>query len=196
MKSAAAGALALTLVTAAGTASAEMYTGNWTNTSFGSNGPVWIQTEVLPGDLFEITVDLGGFVFGSIDPPPFTLSGTINPDGSWNVSESGSAVFGDISASLSASGDVIVESGNLPSPGGDFLDAAYASGTFDGTNISLQYTLLLTGGSLPGNGGVEFTDYYLGTLEASLTPVPLPAGIALLVGPLAALGSMRRLRYR
>jgi len=51
------------------------FTGQWVNTTFGSEGPIEgmidVDTEAMT---LTITVDIGGFVFGAFDPDPETFT--------------------------------------------------------------------------------------------------------------------------
>ena len=53
--------------------------GVWNNTTFLSSGPVKIviADSVAPGQLL-LTIDLGGFVLGGPDPPPFDITATVD----------------------------------------------------------------------------------------------------------------------
>jgi hypothetical protein len=54
------------------------YSGTWTNTTFGSTGPASVQVRVRHAEsAVEITLTLGGNVFGQPSPAPETLSATI-----------------------------------------------------------------------------------------------------------------------
>jgi len=49
------------------------YTGDWTNTTFGSTGPMTTSIDITDDGTVTLAMDLGGFVFGESDPDPEVL---------------------------------------------------------------------------------------------------------------------------
>lgn len=49
------------------------YTGDWTNTTFGSTGPMTASIDISDDGTVTLVMDLGGFVFGESDPDPEVL---------------------------------------------------------------------------------------------------------------------------
>ncbi len=49
------------------------YTGDWTNTTFGSTGPMTASIDISDDGTVTLAMDLGGFVFGESDPDPEVL---------------------------------------------------------------------------------------------------------------------------
>ena len=57
------------------------WSGSWLNKTFGSTGEASASIRVEPGGQAEFTLDLGGMVFGLIDPDPITYTGTFDETG-------------------------------------------------------------------------------------------------------------------
>ncbi|MFM9997170.1 MAG: integrin alpha [Phycisphaerales bacterium] len=101
------------------------YAGTWTNTTFSSSGAIRADGVIVASTL-TMTIDADGGVFGLPDPPPFTLSGPITAGG-WSAALTGHAVFGDLSVSVNAAGQVTINGSNPPS---GFITTYTATGTF------------------------------------------------------------------
>lgn len=69
------------------------YEGSWFNDTFSSTGAARIRIEVA-GDTGTLGVDLDGPVFGGLDPPEVTFTGTV---GSQALSKQDDSLFGDVS---------------------------------------------------------------------------------------------------
>lgn len=125
--------------------------GEWTNLTFGSSGSAEAIVTVHEDGTLNVTVDLGGSVFGMGDPNPLTFLGTYDERGA-NVGVEGHPIFGTFQLALE--GDSLsVEAENIPveqisgmdvagtlTP--DRLDAQYVISFPDGT--SAQGTLKMT----------------------------------------------------
>jgi hypothetical protein len=131
------------------------YSGNWTNTTFGSSGSA-TMTVVVSGDgTVQLNIDINGDVFGSSDPPPATISGTATSN---TASLSGTfSVFGPTTMTVN-DGDVAWNSPNVPDP--DIVSFT-ANGTLDETKvINLSYTMTFV-----DDGNPATSDTALGTIQ-------------------------------
>ncbi len=142
-----------------------VYQGQWNNLTFGSSGDAEIGLDV-EGDDAAGYIDLDGLVFGSVDPPALNFLATMNPDGSFTVTPiAGDPVFGDVTGSRDADGNVTITTANLPLLNGGSMTL---SGTFDGITWDLTYVI-------SAFGQEEFAN---GTLVAV---IPEPGTLGLLV---------------
>ncbi len=172
--------LSVCVATAATESRADVeYSGTWNNTSFDTSGDAYFELDLnTTAGTYEILMDLDGFVFAFVDPDPFTLTGTLNPDGSAVISELGHPLFGDVTGTVDGLGLINITAANLPSPGaGDRIAGATITGFFTDSVISLAYTIDFQPPfvTTPINEGDEFA---LGTIFAE---VPEPASAALLL---------------
>jgi hypothetical protein len=159
------------LLSGPSTAAALTLEGEWTNTTFGSSGPVIIQIDVT--DQLSVSADFGGNVFGGFDPPPISFSVPNNPSGSTPIAITGHPVFGDVTGSAEPGGAFSLTA-VPPTP---FITSAVVTGSFDGEELDASYT-------------VNFVDGppAVGTIHAS---VPEPAAAILLGASLLLLGASR-----
>jgi len=129
------------------------FIGEWVNTTFGSEGPIEatiaLDTEAMT---VTITVDIGGFVFGSFDPDPETLTVsleniTFTPDG---VALGGvvSDTFGELGLAFNADG-IDMYSGDVPDLG---IATIQFTGPVTPEGADLAYVIEFEGG-----GGAEGT---------------------------------------
>ena len=154
------------------------YVGSWTNTTFGSTGGATIIVEFNGFDV-EITADLDGGVFGLADPPPVSITGTLDGSGGAVLSLPGDPIFGDFNGSVSPAGEIQGTFTNLPVA---FITEVTADGQIGEGMIHLDYAVL--GPNFPNGRAV-------GVLDAS---IPEPATASLLA--VAALTLFRRRRRR
>jgi len=120
------------------------WNGTWTNQTFGSTGDVVLTIVVNDDDTATMTMDVGGLVFGLLDPDPVTLSGTYNTQ-SMNFTGQ-SDFFGFFAASVDESNNFTLLAPAVSAPGIDSLDMG---GTIDkeaGT-LSGTYTIKKENGS-------------------------------------------------
>lgn len=129
------------------------FTGEWVNTTFGSEGPIEatiaLDTEAMT---LTITLDIGGFVFGAFDPDPETLSIsleniTFTPDG---VALGGvvSDTFGELGLAFDSDG-IDMYSGDVPDLG---IATIQFTGPVTPEGADLAYVIEFEGG-----GGAEGT---------------------------------------
>ena len=119
-----------------------LWTGTWTNTTFGSSGSVSVNIVDNGNGTVAVTVDLGGFVGGLMDPDPRTDNVTINADGSANYSEI-QDMLGELNVTLSDNGQLNISTPNIPTTG---FDSFTTSGTVSATSVALTTNVIFTGG--------------------------------------------------
>lgn len=112
------------------------YTGTWTNTTFGSSGPM-AMTLAVDGDEIVVDIDLGGFVFGQPDPEPETYRlplTSLSTTGSFDT-----VVFGTITLDVDeATGVITARADAVPTPGIASFESTVTpngDGTFGGTYV-------------------------------------------------------------
>lgn len=112
------------------------YTGAWTNTTFGSTGPMAMDI-ALDGDELVVEIDLGGFVFGQSDPEPESYRiplSSITGSGAFDT-----AVFGAMTVNIDGTdGTITMLADAVPAPGIASLEASVtptADGAFEGTYV-------------------------------------------------------------
>ncbi len=132
------------------------YSGTWTDTTFSTTGPIaWTFVKERISGLLLTTTTLGGTVFGSSAPPPFTIRG-IAPNAGGLVLSDTVSFLGPISATFSTTGVITGSAPSVPSPN---VSAVSFTGSVSQGSISGNYTATLR----PSGTAV-------GTF--SLTPVP------------------------
>lgn len=118
------------------------WTGEWRNTTFGSTGPITVQITVNEDMTATYTVDLGGMVFGMIDPPETTYVGTFGPDGFF-FEAAGDPIFGDITITINPDGEISAVGDLVPVEGIARLES---EGTVNPEGIDVTYTVFFAGG--------------------------------------------------
>lgn len=130
-------------VTVLAQAFAGVYSGTWTNTTFGSSGPVTANIKVdAPTKTITAVVTIGGNVFGGPPPPPETFTGSIADLTSLTFSGH-SATFGDFIVNATGTG-FTMKATNIPGNRADHLDVI---GTLGTKTINATYTVTLKDGS-------------------------------------------------
>lgn len=119
-----------------------LWTGTWTNTSFGSTGSVSVNIVDNGNGTVAVTVDLGGFVGGILDPDPRTDNVTINADGSASYSST-QDMLGELNITVSSSGELQISTPDIPTTG---FDSFTIGGNVTNTSASLSGTVIFTGG--------------------------------------------------
>ena len=112
------------------------YSGTWTNTTFGSTGPISVQVAVdlASGNLVVSNLTIGGNVFGGAAPPPESLTLTGLATGTVTTH---SASLGDISMSISPLGVLTGTCTNIPSP--RVSKATFTGTVADPTKLTFTY---------------------------------------------------------
>jgi hypothetical protein len=129
------------------------FEGEWVNTTFGSRGPIEASVTIDPETLTAgLRVDVGGFVFGSFDPDPETITVSLADVG---LSGAGatltgltSATFGPVEITL-AGDRVELVGGDVPDPA--IVDIRMA-GPLTEDGVEMSYVV-----GFPGGGSAEGT---------------------------------------
>lgn len=149
-------------------AQAGLYTGSWTNTTFGSTGAADAEVIISPPNV-SFMLDLDGFVFGESDPTPLTLSGLLNPDGTVSFTPvMGHPTYGDVTGSVTAAGVITATGANVPSPN---IDHVSLSGQLSPGAIDINYAVHFEAAGVPPA---------LGFIDLNLIPEPVSASLLLL----------------
>lgn len=116
------------------------WSGSWTNNTFGSTGSATGEISLKEDGTASFTIDLGGMVFGMIDPPSKTFAGTFDENGA-DFSAAGDDLFGDLTISIDAQGKINISGLNLP-----FTNIALlsAEGTITSSEVNINYTVGFT----------------------------------------------------
>lgn len=118
------------------------WTGSWTNTTFGSTGSAGATITINPDGTASYVLDLGGLVFGLIDPPPKEFAGTYDSSGAtFQVQDDD--LFGDVTITVSADGAISFGGTDVPVPG---IDSVSAEGTITAQAVEMSYTVTFSGG--------------------------------------------------
>jgi len=150
---------------------AGIYEGAWTNLTFGSTGKAVIEIQVTPPTA-AMRFDMDGFVFGSFNPPPITMPGTIVGD-TVQIDNQGIGFFGDIRGLIDAAAGTFTASiTNVP---GGFIQQISASGTIRNGRMDLQYTVVFPSPASPTNPAHGVMGVARAT-PLSLKATPLPNG--------------------
>jgi hypothetical protein len=131
------------------------YTGEWTNTTFGSTGSIeWGMTIDEGAGALVLDVDLGGNVFGAADPEPeqFTLP-FADLAASMGETTIESDTFGTLQATVGEDGTIEVRGDDVP---GDRIASIVVTGSFTPDGGDLDYVIEFEGGGDPAEGTVTF----------------------------------------
>lgn len=118
------------------------WTGSWTNTTFGSTGGATIGIALSPDGTASFTLDLDGLVFGLLDPEPEEFGGSYDAAGA-TFGDANNRLFGNVTITISADGDILFEATGVPAPG---IESITAEGTISADAIEMSYTVTFTGG--------------------------------------------------
>jgi hypothetical protein len=118
------------------------WVGVWTNNTFGSTGDVTVTIIVGTDGTGIFLVDLGGLVFGTVDPPEMRYEGTYTLDGAL-FEAAGDPLFGDLTITINSAGEVSILGDLIPIDGIARLEA---SGTISLESMDLHYVVLFPGG--------------------------------------------------
>ena len=129
------------------------YSGSWFNTSFLSSGGATIEITVnMRFRRATMTIDLNGNVFGGVDPPPDTFSGSIDSRG-WDL-HAMSPSLGEVHFYITPDGLIYGMSENVPSPS---IESVTYNGRIEDGKIMIQSLIRFPGGSAPAQSYLEVT---------------------------------------
>jgi hypothetical protein len=150
------------------------WTGQWTNTTFNSNGTLSMDIVVdAEADTFAATVDWGGNVFGSADPDPYMVSGPYS--GSGVSLQYTSPLEGTATLSIDAAYNMSVTAPAVPNAG---IDSVRINASFaDDTTLTGTAVISLTGG-MDANGVATLDGELTGTSTA-IEPAEQPTYLEL-----------------
>ncbi len=119
------------------------YNGTWTNTTFGSTGPIKFEVKLdRTARTVTTTLTLGGNVFGAPAPPPETMTNKV--DSALAGGTTKSAIFGDLTVTLAGT-TVTMKGTNLPSARASTFQA---TGTITNpSTLNFDYTVGLKDGT-------------------------------------------------
>ena len=125
------------------TAFSGQWSGDWSNTTFGSTGTVTLTITVNDDGTADFSLDVDGNVFGGVDPPALTFSGTYDADGA-HIAVTGDALFGDVTIDATADGAFTLEATNIPAPG---IAGFSSEGTATPDGVDMTYTVTFDDGT-------------------------------------------------
>jgi len=131
------------------------WSGQWTNQTFATQGPITMTIDATPtgtqSGTADLQIDLGGNVFGQLSPNPINIQLAWDENGATG-SVPGTQI-GDISLSIGADGGIQVDVTNVPASA---IESVSVNGTSDANSISLNYTINFTAGG-PATGVINLT---------------------------------------
>jgi hypothetical protein len=126
--------------------------GTWKNTTFGSEGPITITGTVYQDGTVTMEVDVGGFVFGLIDPDPQTYTGTYDANGVL-FSILDDPIFGQLEVEMDFNGTFSAMADLIPEAS---IASMQVSGTFGDGMAQGEYMIEFAGGG-GAEGVIELT---------------------------------------
>lgn len=113
------------------------WTGSWHNDTYDTTGSADVTVAVRPDGTFDVTMDIGGMVFGAIDPPAVTFYGTYEADAGAAFGALDDPTFGDATVIITPDGQL---SGSLQGlmGGAGILEV---TGTVTPERVDLQYSI-------------------------------------------------------
>lgn len=132
------------------------YSGTWTNTTFGSQGPASIELALdRAAGAMDLLLTLGGNIFGQPTPAPETLQAQIVPGQGLSFD---SATFGDTTVSVDLSGTAPVITVSSPDVPSARIKGFTATATItDPDHIDFAYEVTFRDGGAPAAGTAPLT---------------------------------------
>lgn len=137
------------------------YYGHWSNDTFASLGPAVFTIEIV-GSTASFEVDMGGLVFGLVDPVPVPFSGTVGSD-AITVNATGLMTYGDLAGTIDcATGAIDFTLSMIPDVSFDdvAVTGSVANDAFDVSYEITSMSMFFAGGrmvaTLPGDPASDF----------------------------------------
>lgn len=119
------------------------FSGSWQNLTFGTTGDTTTNVEIDPDGRAAFTIDLGGFVFGVLDPDAKTYESTYDESGVVFTAEADD-LFGDLTITIVSNGNdtaqITFTGTNVPVIG---IDSITADGTLYSDSLDMNYQITL-----------------------------------------------------
>jgi hypothetical protein len=126
--------------------------GQWNNTTFGSEGPIEIIIEVNSDQTITFSMDVGGFVFGLLDPQPVVYTGNFDAT-SAEITILEDPVWGDATITFSENGEFEFNAALVPDVE---IASMVINGVFSEDKADGEYLIKFTGsGSADGTIEME-----------------------------------------
>lgn len=120
------------------------FTGQWQNLTFGTSGDVTTVVEIDEDGRAAFTIDLGGLVFGLIDPDPKTYESTYDATGVVFTAQDDD-LFGDLTITITVNdndtANVVFTSTDNPNTG---ISGLNADGTLYADALDLDYQIIFS----------------------------------------------------
>ena len=130
--------------------------GEWQNLTYGTSGDATTMVEVHSDGTTAFTLDLGGLVFGLLDPDAKTFESTYDETGAVFTAEDDD-LFGDVTITIVNNGNdtaqITFEGLNVPVAG---ISSLTAEGTLYDDSVDLDYTITFAD-TLTANGVMNLT---------------------------------------
>lgn len=119
------------------------FSGSWQNLTFGTSGDTTTSVEIDPDGRAAFTLDLGGFVFGLLDPAAKTYESTYDESGVVFTAEDDD-LFGDLTITIVSNGNdtaqITFTGVDVPVAG---IDSITADGTLYSDSLDMDYQITL-----------------------------------------------------
>jgi hypothetical protein len=119
------------------------WSGQWTNTTFGTSGTATMTFNAdTVAETYQITADLNGSVFGQPDPEPLSFNGPYSATGSTVITIP--SPFGNAQVTITQTGQI---TGSVTSVTIGNITRLDFSGTATSSTIVINYTVTFNGGA-------------------------------------------------
>ncbi|MEA2645684.1 MAG: hypothetical protein QOE92_767 [Chloroflexota bacterium] len=130
------------------------YNGTWKNTTFNTTGSIKLTIRVDKNDSkVEMTLTLGGSVFGGTAPGPLLMDADPEDDGGLSIDDKLDA-FGETQIDIDPQGNITWTSSDVPSPR---VKSFTAKGIITGSAVKMTSDITFRDGSPVAHDTVELT---------------------------------------
>lgn len=119
------------------------WVGEWNNTTFGSTGEITAAGSLDEGGTGGGLLDIGGMVFGAVDPDTDDFTATYDDD-VLTIEKLGDDVFGDVTITITLDGQLTMEATNVPD---ESIESVTGEGTITADQVDVTYTVTFTDGT-------------------------------------------------